>query len=150
MSLATVARAVAVFLVAMSVGYFHAAWDCRQRLADFDGVTLVSARANIENLQEMNTVERGGAALPFIGRPTHQATVTFQTRGWGRISGSRPLPAAVLAEARHNGSILIEYRPESPWHYRFPGLEPTPARPLTLGLGLLVAAGLIVWRHRAA
>lgn len=150
MSTATIARAIAVFLLAMSVGYFSAAWDCRQRLADFDGVTLVTARANVENLQEMSTLERGGAALPFIGRPTHQATVSFQTRGWGRISGIRPLPAAVLDEARHNGSIPIEYRPESPWHYRFPGLEPTPARPLTLAFGLLIAAGLIAWRHRPA
>jgi hypothetical protein len=150
MSTTFLARAFAVFLVAVAAGYFHAAWDCRQRLAAFDGVTLQAAMANVENLQEMSTLERGGAGLPFIGRPTHQAAISFHSQGWGRISGTRALPAAVLDHARHNGSIRIEYRPESPWNYRFPGLEPTPARPLTLALGLLVAAGLITWRHRQA
>ncbi len=150
MSPATIARVIAVFLVATAAAYFHAAWTCRERQADFAGVTLVTAMANVSNVQEMSTLERGGATLPFIGRPTHRATISFQTQGWGHLSGTRPLPAAVLAEARHSGSIRIEYRPESPWHYRFPGLEPTPARPLTLALGLLVTAGLIVWRHRAA
>ena len=60
----------------LSVGYFWSAWDMYREGQSFASTELLQAIAQIEGISEMTTLERGGAALPFLGSPTHKATVS--------------------------------------------------------------------------